>query len=306
MSSIIPAFRVVESEILYDFPRFFGVLIAELAVGGAVNFTLKMNGYMIIENLNLESKIDAMSILLVEKIEQGNELSEILPSGDSSRGKTFNPNAKLESPRSDKDVMLILFVYVDDIIVTGNNIDEINKFKQFFGSKFLLKDLGKFKYFLGIEVLDVPEGICLTQRKYYTELLTEFGMLACKPRSTPIEVNPDGKKVVCKFGDDVPINGITNYQKLVGKLIYLTMTRLGISYVVHCLSQVMHNPMQSHLRLAFRVLKYLKREPRLGITFKENDNIDLKVFVDSDWAKCKVTRRSITGYVVFLGNSLVF
>ncbi|GKB73038.1 hypothetical protein Tco_0934450 [Tanacetum coccineum] len=257
MSSIIPAFRVVESEILYDFPRFFGVLIAELAVGGAVNFTLKMNGYMIIENLNLESKIDAMFSSPSRWKKLSKEMSsEILPSGDGSRGETFNPIASLIAKLEEDVYMSLQEGYPDK------------------DDKRVCK--------LGIEVLDVPEGICLTQRKYYTELLTEFGMLACKPRSTPIEVNPDGKKVVCKFGDDVPINGITNYQKLVGKLIYLTMTRLGISYVVHCLSQVMHNPMQSHLRLAFRVLRCLKREPGLGVTFRECDNTDLKVFVDSD------------------------
>ncbi|GJY65189.1 putative RNA-directed DNA polymerase [Tanacetum coccineum] len=202
--------------------------------------------------------------------------------------------------KNDKDVMLILLVYVDDIIVTGNNVDEINKFKQFLGSKFLIKDLGKLKYFLGIKVLDIDNGICLTQRNYFTELLNEFGMLAFKPCSTPIEVNLDDKKVVAKYGDDVPLTGITNYQNLIGKLIYLTMTRPDISYVVHCLSQVMHKPMQSHLRLAFRVLRYLKKEPGLGITFRESDNSDLRVFVDSDWAKCKITKRSITGYSVFL------
>ncbi|GJS62713.1 hypothetical protein Tco_0657497 [Tanacetum coccineum] len=130
-------------------------------------------------------------------------------------------------------------------------------------------------------------------------------MLACKPCSTPIEVNPDDKKVVSKYGDDVPLTGIANYQKLVGKLIYLTMTRPDISYDVHCLSQVMHKSMQSHLRLAFRVLRYLKKEPGLGITFRESDNSDLRVFVDSDWAKCKIIIRSITGYFVYLGNSLV-
>ncbi|GKB87193.1 ribonuclease H-like domain-containing protein [Tanacetum coccineum] len=77
------------------------------------------------------------------------------------------------------------------------------------------------------------------KRKYCTELLTEFGMLACKPCGTPIESNPDNKKLVSKFGDDEALTGITQYQKkLVGKLIYLTMTRPDISYAVHCLSQV--------------------------------------------------------------------
>ncbi|GJY03740.1 putative RNA-directed DNA polymerase [Tanacetum coccineum] len=207
--------------------------------------------------------------------------------------------------KHDQGVILILLVYVDDIIVTGNNIDEINKFKQFLSSKFLIKDLGKLKYFLGIEVVDIPEGICLTQRKYCTELLSEFGMLACKPCGTPIESNPDSKKLVSKFGDDEALTGITQYQKLVGKLIYLTMTRPDISYAVHCLSQVMHSPMKSHLRLAFRVLRYLKNAPGCGITFKRNADNNLRVFVDSDWAKCKITRRSITGYSVFLGNNLV-
>ncbi|GKB02143.1 ribonuclease H-like domain-containing protein [Tanacetum coccineum] len=183
-------------------------------------------------------------------------------------GFVQSPNNFSLVVKNDKGIMLILLVYVDDIIVTGNNIDEINK-------------------------------------KYCTELLTEFGMLACKPCNTPIEVNFDNKKVVSKFGDDVPLTGITNYQKLVRKLIYFTMTRPDISYVVHCLSRVMHNPMQSHLRLAFRVLRYLKRKPGLGNTFKESDNADLKVFVDSDWDKCKIIRRSITGYVVFLETSLV-
>lgn len=117
--------------------------------------------------------------------------------------------------------------------------------------------------------MDILTGICLIRRKYRLELLSEFGMFASKPCITPIEANPENKKLIEKFGDDKPLSGINNYQKLVRKLIHLTMTRPDI-YVVHCLSQVRHCPMKSHMRLAFRVLRYLKKEPGLRITFNES------------------------------------
>ncbi|GJR44942.1 putative RNA-directed DNA polymerase [Tanacetum coccineum] len=84
------------------------------------------------------------------------------------------------------DVFLALLVYVDDIIVTGNKCVEIEKFKVFLKGKFKIKDLGKLKYFLGIEVVDTSSGICLNQRKYVLDLLSEYGMLACKPSKTPL------------------------------------------------------------------------------------------------------------------------
>ncbi|GKC65993.1 ribonuclease H-like domain-containing protein, partial [Tanacetum coccineum] len=115
--------------------------------------------------------------------------------------------------KRNKDIVLVLLVYVDDTIVTGNDLSEINKFKRFLSTKFLIKDLGKIKYFLGIEGLDVDNGICLTHRKYCTELLTKFGMLACKPCNTPIEANLENKKVISKFGDDEPLTGDVDKSK---------------------------------------------------------------------------------------------
>ncbi|GKF26211.1 ribonuclease H-like domain-containing protein, partial [Tanacetum coccineum] len=79
-----------------------------------------------------------------------------------------------------------LLVYVDDIIITGNSISEIEKFKVYLKSKFMIKDLGKLKYFLGIKVVDTDRGICLNQRKYVFNLLSEYGILACKPTKTPL------------------------------------------------------------------------------------------------------------------------
>ncbi|GJZ58327.1 ribonuclease H-like domain-containing protein [Tanacetum coccineum] len=78
--------------------------------------------------------------------------------------------------KSDKGVFLALLVYVDDIIITGNSISEIEKFKVFLKFKFMIKDLGKLKYFLGIEVVDTDKGICLNQKKYVLDLLSEYGL----------------------------------------------------------------------------------------------------------------------------------
>nr|GEV50397.1 ribonuclease H-like domain-containing protein [Tanacetum cinerariifolium] len=153
------------------------------------------------------------------------------------------------------NVFIALLVYVDDIVITGNDLAEIKKFKIFLKSKFQTKDLGKLKYFLGIEVLDNKKGIYLSQRKYCLEILHEYGLLAAKHVDTPLLENTTLNHV--ETDDDHLLDNIGNYQKLVGKLIYLTNTRLDISYVVHCLSQHMYAPLVSHLNDALRVLRYL-------------------------------------------------
>nr|GEV16718.1 ribonuclease H-like domain-containing protein [Tanacetum cinerariifolium]GEY23953.1 ribonuclease H-like domain-containing protein [Tanacetum cinerariifolium] len=161
----------------------------------------------------------------------------------------------LFTKKSDK-VFIALLVYVDDIVITGNDLAKIEKFKIFLRSKFKIKDLGKLKYFLGIKVLNNKEGICLNQRKYCLELLHEYGLLAAKHVNNPLLENTTLNHI--ETDDDHLLDNIGNYQKLVGKLIYLTNTRPDISYVVPCLSQYMHAPLVSHLDVVVRVLRYLK------------------------------------------------
>nr|GEX23309.1 integrase, catalytic core [Tanacetum cinerariifolium] len=146
-------------------------------------------------------------------------------------------------------------------------------------------DLGKLKYFLGIEVVDTEKGICLNQRKYVLDLLYEYGMLACKPVDTPLL----SKLVISNEAteSDPVLENITNYQKLMGKLIYLTNTRPVISYDVHCLSQFMHSSLKSHLKTAFKILRYLKGCTGLGIHFFKTSGMFLSAFSDAGWAKVK-------------------
>ncbi|KAJ0454407.1 putative RNA-directed DNA polymerase [Helianthus annuus] len=156
---------------------------------------------------------------------------------------------------SKNDVLVVLLVYVDDIVITGNSTVEIARIKKSLSESFLIKDLGLLRYFLGIEVLYSDKSVCLSQRKYCLELLNEFGYLGCKPVGTPIELS---HVVTNKIENDKTVlENVTGFQKLVGKLIYLSLTRPDISYAVQFLSQYMHNPCQSHLDIALRLLRYL-------------------------------------------------
>lgn len=207
--------------------------------------------------------------------------------------------------KSSNSVFLVLLVYVDDIVLTGNSMSEIKKVKDHLHSSFKIKDLGELKKKLGIEILRTESGICMSQRKYCLELLNDFGYLGVKPISTPMDMN---LMVTDAFGSDSkdpPLKDFTGYQRLIGRLIYLLATRPDIAFDVHCLSQFMHSPRLSHLKLALRMLRYLKSSPGKGVNFSVSSDFKLNVFVDADWGKCLITRRSVTGYCLFLGNCMI-
>jgi hypothetical protein len=119
----------------------------------------------------------------------------------------------------------VLLVYVDDVIVAGDSLPELQSIKAILHSSFRIKDLGQLKYFLGLEVAHSSEGISLCQRKYFFDLLTDTGYLACKPASTPSDPS-------CKLHKDsgVPYNDVPSYRRLIGRLIYLTNTRPDITF----------------------------------------------------------------------------
>ncbi|XP_039165385.1 uncharacterized mitochondrial protein AtMg00810-like [Eucalyptus grandis] len=105
--------------------------------------------------------------------------------------------------------------------------------------------------------------------------------------------------------DDPLLKDPTSYQRLVGKLIYFTMTRPDICYVVQTLSQFMHSPKQSHMNAALKVVKYLKSCPGLGILLSRKCNMEMAAYCDADYATCPMSRRSITGFCIKFGESLL-
>ncbi|XP_019242291.1 PREDICTED: uncharacterized protein LOC109222381, partial [Nicotiana attenuata] len=183
------------------------------------------------------------------------------------------------------DSMVFVAVYVDDVLVTGTDLEEIGTLKRYLHETFRIKDLGRLHYFLGLEILYKDNGVLISQRKFTMDLLSEFDCMKYSALTSPLDPST---KLSANEGSLLP--DPSHFRKLVGKLNYLTNTRLGISYSVQCLSQFMQNPREPHLRAAYHVRRYLKGDPNLGIFLSNSNDYSIQAFYDSDWAACPDSR----------------
>ena len=144
----------------------------------------------------------------------------------------------------------ILIVYMDDIILTSNDKGERERLKEKLALEFKMKDLGSLHIFLEIEVARSREGISISQRKYVLDLLKETSMIGCKPANTPMDPNT---KLSTKLAQGPMNKG--RYHRLVGKLIYLSHTRLDIAFGISYVSQFMHPPLGEHMEAIHKILR---------------------------------------------------
>ncbi|CAL8164293.1 unnamed protein product [Prunus armeniaca] len=172
-----------------------------------------------------------------------------------------------------KGKVTTLIIYVDDMIITGNDKLEISQLQDYLATEFEMKDL---------------------------DLLTDTGMLDCKPTNTPIVQNHH----LGEYPDQVPTNK-ERYQRLVGRLIYLSHTRPDIAYAVSVVSQFMYSPSKDHMNAVLRILRYLKYAPGKGLMFSKHGHLNINGYSDANWVGNVIDRKSTSGYFTFVGCNLV-
>ncbi|KAJ0456165.1 putative RNA-directed DNA polymerase [Helianthus annuus] len=198
------------------------------------------------------------------------------------------------------DIIAYFMVYVDDIVLTGNNSAFLEHFVNMLSRRFSVKDLGPLHHFLGIEVISTPTGLLLSQHRHIHDLLSQVHMDGAKEVLTPLSssdpLNPN---------DSSSSVDPTPYRRLIGSLQYLAFTRPDISFAVNKLSQFMHSPKQSHWQSLKRVLRYLKGTIHYGLFLHRGIPLNLTAFSDSDWGGIHDGGRSTTAYILYLGSNII-
>ncbi|KAL2228852.1 UNVERIFIED_CONTAM: Retrovirus-related Pol polyprotein from transposon RE2, partial [Sesamum indicum] len=195
---------------------------------------------------------------------------------------------------------LVLLVYVDDILLTGPSISTIQAVKSYLHNLFTIKDIGDARYFLGLEIARCSDGLYISQTKYVMDIIRDTGLCQSRPAATPF---PQGLRL--QSTSDDPLPKPDSYHRLVGRLLYLGFTRPDISHSVQQLSQFLTHPCESHWQAALHVVRYLKSCPSKGLFFPSQSSLTLTAYCDTDWATCPDSRRSLTGFCIFLGPALI-
>ncbi|XP_018514374.1 uncharacterized mitochondrial protein AtMg00810-like [Brassica rapa] len=167
-------------------------------------------------------------------------------------------------------------------------------------SEFPMKDLGVISSFLGVSAKFNEKGLFLSQASYTSEIIQRAGMSECKPCTTPVDLKSKLAEDACKL-----IDNATEYRSLAGALQYLTFTRPDISYAVQQICLFMHAPREPHMQALKRILRYLQGTKSMGLQLLKHQKLSLTAYTDADWGGCPSTRRSTSGFCIYMGDNLI-
>ncbi|KAJ9567467.1 LOW QUALITY PROTEIN: hypothetical protein OSB04_003433 [Centaurea solstitialis] len=196
--------------------------------------------------------------------------------------------------------ILLVQIYVDNIIFGSTNPKLCEKFELLMKSEYKMSMMGELTFFLGLQIKQSEKGIFINQGKYVHEMLKKFDLTSCTPMKTPmappLSLDKDSK--------GKPVD-VTLYRGMIGSLLYLTASRPDIMYSTCLCARYQAEPKESHLTAVKRIFRYLKGTPNLGLWYSKDSGFDLTAYSDSDFAGCKIDRKSTTGGCHLLGGKLV-
>ncbi|KAI3680869.1 hypothetical protein L6452_35646 [Arctium lappa] len=223
-------------------------------------------------------------------------LSSFLISENFERGKIDNTLFF----RKIKGHIILVQIYVHDIIFGSTNPSLCTRFAERMKKEYKTSMMGELTYFLGLQIKQSDKGTFICQGKYVKDMLKKFDLTQTSAMKTPmappltLNKDPSGK----------PVN-VTAYRGMIGSLLYLTASRPDIMYSTCLCARYQSEPKESHLIAVKRIFRYLKGTPNLGLWYPKDSGFDLTGYSDSDFAGCKLDRKSTTGGCQLLGEKLV-
>ncbi|GKB76962.1 putative ribonuclease H-like domain-containing protein [Tanacetum coccineum] len=202
--------------------------------------------------------------------------------------------------KKDKDDILLVQAYVDDIIFGSTKKSLCTKFEQMMHKSFQMSSMGEITFFLGLQVKQKDDGIFISQDKYVADILKKFDFATVKTASTPMETN----KALLKDEEAADVD-VHLYRSMIGSLMYLIASRPDIMFAVCACARFQVTPKTSHLYAVKRIFRYLKCHPKLGLWYLIDSPFDLEAFSDSDYVDASLDRKSTTGGCQFLRRRFI-
>jgi hypothetical protein len=196
--------------------------------------------------------------------------------------------------------LFVLQIYVDDIIFRSINQDFCEEFEKLMANEFEMYIIGELSYFLGLQIKQSKNITFVSQGKYIKLMLKMFGMNEAKPISTPMGTNGN-------LDSDASGNMVDQklYRSIIGSLLYVTASKPDVMLSVCMCARFQALPRESYLKATKRILRYLKHTQNVGLWYPKGAKFELVGYLDSDYAGCKVERKSTSGTCQLLGRSLV-
>ncbi|GJV09072.1 putative ribonuclease H-like domain-containing protein [Tanacetum coccineum] len=277
-----------------------GVVVRNKARIEAIRIFLAFSSYMGF----IVYQMDMKSAFLYGKIDEEVYVSQppgfVDPKCPKKSGYRRRTIDKTLFIKKDKNDIMLVQVYVDDIIFGSTKRSWCDEFEALMKSRFQMSSMGELTFFLGLQVKQKEDGIFISQDKYVAEILKKFDFASVKTASTPIET----QKPLVKDEEATDVD-VHLYRSMIGSLMYLTASRPDIMFAVCACSRFQVTPKTSHLNAVKRIFRYLKGKPKLGLWYPRVSSFDLEAYSDSDYAGANLDRKSTTGGCQFLGRRLI-